>query len=98
MKSDNYKIKIFQVVSAIPKGKVMTYGQIAKKLSLKSARIVGKVLHENKDPKNIPCHRVVFADGSLSKNYAFGGIKKQKEKLQMEGVIFEKNKVNRNYL
>lgn len=42
----------------------------------------------------IPCHGVVFADGSLSKNYAFGGLKKQKEKLEKEGVIFKGNKVN----
>lgn len=79
------------IVSKIPKGKVMTYGQIAKKLKI-SPRLVGRVLHENKDPENIPCYRVIFSDGSLSKNYAFGGMKKQKKKLIKEGVKFLNNK------
>lgn len=87
-------LKIFNLVSKIPKGKVMTYGQIAKKLGIKSPRLVGRVLHQNIDPKNIPCHRVVFADGSLSYSYAFGGIKEQRENLEKEEVTFIKQKVN----
>ncbi len=87
-----YQNEVYKIVSKIPKGKVMTYGQIAKKLKI-SPRLVGSILHANKDPKNIPCHRVVFADGSLSKSYAFGGIAKQKEKLMKEEVKFIKGKV-----
>jgi O-6-methylguanine DNA methyltransferase len=83
--------KIFNYVSKIPKGKVTTYGKIAKKIGT-SARAVGKFLHKNKNPKKVPCHRVVFSDGSLSKNYAFGGIKKQKELLLKEKVKFSKDK------
>lgn len=85
--------RIYKLVSRIPKGKVMTYGQIAKKLGIKSPRFVGQVLHRNIDPKKITCHRVVFADGSLSHSYAFGGIKKQKELLKSEGIEFKGGRV-----
>lgn len=47
----------------------------------KASRMVGKVLHENPDPSQIKCHRIVFKDGSLSENFAFGGIKRHAELL-----------------
>lgn len=86
--------KVYTLVKTIPKGRVTTYGMIAKKLGFKSPRTVGKYLHVNKDPQNIPCHRVVFSDGKLSPSYAFGGCKIQKLKLEKEGVIFKNNKVD----
>jgi endonuclease-3 related protein len=79
---------VYHLVSLIPKGKVLTYGQVAKILGLKSPRVVGFLLHQNKNPEKIPCHRVVFSDGSLAKNYAFGGEKQQYLKLKKEGVKF----------
>jgi methylated-DNA-protein-cysteine methyltransferase-like protein len=91
----NRKNLIFEFVRLIPEGKVSTYGQIAQTLKIKSPRLVGQILHQNQDPKNISCHRVIFADGSLSKNYAFCGEKSQKEKLKKEGVSLLNNaKVN----
>jgi methylated-DNA-protein-cysteine methyltransferase-like protein len=99
MQSGEVFNSIYEVVKKIPKGKVGTYGQIAKQtenLTLKtqkrrikvSPRIVGFALHANPDPKNIPCHRVVKKDGSLAKGYAYGGIKAQKKRLMEEGVEF----------
>lgn len=93
MKRNNLQDRIYAVVKNIPRGKVMTYGQIAKKLGLNTPRIVGFYVHKNIDPAHIPCHRVVFHDGSLSKNYAFGGPKEQKRKLIAEGNIFQGEKV-----
>ncbi len=87
------KEKTYEVVAAIPKGNVATYGQVAR-LSETGPRVVGKYLHQNTDPKNIPCHRVVHADGSLAPAYAFGGGEKQKEILQKEGVTFKNEKVD----
>lgn len=86
--------KVYELVARIPRGNVATYGQIAKYLHVKSPRLVGKILHQNKDPQHIPCHRVVFADGRLSRAYAFGGYEKQKEKLLREGVLFKGDKVD----
>lgn len=80
--------RIYEVVKKIPQGKVMTYGQVAHKANVATPRIVGFALHVNPDEQNIPCHRVVFADGSLTKGYAFGGEGVQREKLEKEGVHF----------
>ena len=77
-------------MSSIPKGKVMTYKQIADIVKT-TPRVVGFALHANKDPKNIPCHRVIKSNGTLAKGYAFGGAEKQKELLKKEGIVFLKN-------
>jgi len=76
--------RIYQEVKKIPKGKTATYGEIAQKAGT-TPRVVGFALHKNPNPKKIPCHRVVFKNGSLSKSYAFGGAKRQKELLLKEG-------------
>ena len=80
--------KIYGEVKKIPRGKVSTYGEIARKAGT-TPRVVGFALHQNPDPKNIPCHRVVFKGGRLSPGYAFGGIDKQKYTLKKEGVNFD---------
>lgn len=91
--------KIYKVVSKIPKGRVATYKQIAGITGIKNPRLVGFYLHKNINPKIIPCHRVIRSNGSLAIGYAFGGIKKQKEILEKEGIKFERNKINlTNYL
>jgi len=82
--------KIYNLVSEIPNGKVMTYGQIAKSLNIRNSRIVGFALHVNKNPNKVPCHRVVYSDGRLAKGFAFGGESAQEEKLKNEGIFFEK--------
>lgn len=83
--------KIFNIVRSIPKGKISTYGSIAKKANIKSPRLVGQALHTNTNPQLVPCHRVVFRDGKLSKSYAFGGDKAQRMRLLSEGVVFKKS-------
>lgn len=82
--------KVYEVVKKIPKGKVMTYGQIANILGTKDARKVGFALHANKS-KEIPCHRVVNKDGRLAKNFAFDGEVEQQRRLEAEGIVFEKD-------
>ena len=79
----------------IPKGKVVTYGQIAEYLGNKKlARTVGNILHKNPDGDKYPCYKVVNSKGYLSKNYSFGGIKKQKEKLEADGILVTNYKVD----
>lgn len=84
-----FKQKVIQVVSKIPSGKTMTYGEVAQSAgSPKAARAVGNILNLHyKDcikngKKTIPCHRVVRSDGKTG-GYALGG-KKKKELLQLE--------------
>lgn len=89
-----YEACVYSTVSKIPKGFVATYGDVQRLCNLPSPRIVGRILHKNTDPAHIPCHRVVFSDGSLAPAYAFGGLITQMEKLQYEGVVFKGMKVD----
>ena len=64
---------IYDVVKHIPKGKVMTYGQVATLAgNPRWARVVGYALHVNPEPGVIPCHRVVNRDGRVAPGFAFG--------------------------
>ena len=81
------KEKVYKYLINIPKGKVVTYGQIAEYLGNKKlARVVGNILHNNPVEDKYPCYKVVDGKGNLSKHFAFGGIEKQKEKLEKEGI------------
>lgn len=82
-------LRVYEAVKNIPYGKVMSYGQVALFLGNgRMSRRVGQALHVNPDPKNIPCHRVVFRDGSLTDGFAFGGADVQRQRLEKEGVSF----------
>ena len=86
------KDHVYAILKTIPAGKVMTYGQVAERLGNKNlARTVGNILHNNPDPENIPCHRVVNAKGKVAEHYAFGGADAQRAKLEAEGIVFEQN-------
>lgn len=74
-------------VQRIPKGRVTTYGQLARAAGMKGARAVGTILHTNTDPHIIPCHRVVNREGRLAPGYAFGGPEAQRKRLMAEGVM-----------
>jgi len=88
-KDKNFNSKVvYHLVSLIPKGKVLTYGKISELLSMNSSQLVGQIIHQNKNPKKVPCHRVVFANGFLSNSYVFGGLKEQYLRLKSEGVEF----------
>ena len=76
--------KVYEVVGKIPRGKVLTYKEVAKLAGNKNAsRAVGNILNKNHNPK-IPCHRVIRSDGKLG-GYNRGA-KKKKEILKSEGV------------
>ncbi len=85
----NFKNKVHGIVERIPKGKVSTYGQVARLAgNPKAARAVGAVMKNNPDSKRIPCHRVVSSKGEMTGYTAEGGVKTKKEKLLLEGVVF----------
>lgn len=82
--------KIYEVVCAIPKGKVATYGQVATLAgNPRWSQIVGYALHSNPRPFEIPCHRVVNRFGGLASAFAFGGADTQRALLEAEGVEFD---------
>lgn len=79
--------KVYDFLLMVPFGKVITYGQIATYLGNKNlTRVVGNILHRNLDGDKYPCYKVLNARGALATNYAFGGLKAQKERLNKEGI------------
>ena len=81
------KEEVYKFLTTIPKGRVVTYSQIAEHLGNKKlARVIGNILHKNPNEQKYPCYKVVNSKGELSKNFAFGGIEKQKEKLEKDGI------------
>jgi|SRR3989344_7624106 len=79
---------IYKTIKKIPKGKVSTYGRVAKYAGISNPRVVGYALHSNKTPEAVPCHRVVNLKGALAPGYAFGGPTIQKKLLEQEGISF----------
>lgn len=82
--------RTYEMVQQIPQGRVASYGQIARMLGEpRKARFVGFAMHASPGMAGgVPCHRVVFKDGSLAPGFAFGGPDVQREMLEEEGVSF----------
>ena len=85
------------MVREIPKGKVTTYGKIAKATGI-GPRQVGQILHLNPSGEATPCHRVIRSDRTIAEGYAFGGEFKQREKLTEEGIVFVRGKVLKAFI
>lgn len=79
----NFSEKVYAVVAKIPRGKTMTYKQVAARAGNKNAaRAVGTLMAKNYNPK-IPCHRVVRSDGGVGE-YNRGGPSRKMELLMEE--------------
>ena len=82
--------QIYKVVCKIPKGRVATYGTVARLAGNPHwSRVVGYALHNNPEPVIIPCHRVVNREGRVAESFAFGGKDIQRQMLEQEGIVFE---------
>lgn len=88
--------RVYEIVRTIPKGKVMTYKDVAEKLECKAYRAVGQALRNNPYAPIVPCHRVVKSDGSLggySGKITGKKIQKKINLLKSEGIKISKNKI-----
>jgi methylated-DNA-[protein]-cysteine S-methyltransferase len=82
-----FQQRVLGVALKIPRGKVLTYGDVAKAIGKpQAARAVGQALGHNPVPIVIPCHRVLGSDGSLHGYSGGGGIQTKKWLLQLEGA------------
>ena len=85
-------IKVYRKLLQVPKGKVTTYGDLAKAVGLKNGqRFIGTIMKKNPYPTIIPCHRVVKSDGKIG-GYSYG----EKVKLKMlekEGIKIKDGKI-----
>lgn len=87
---DIFKNTVYKICRSIPKGKVVTYGQLARLAGKpKAARAVGSFMKNNPNAPIVPCHRVVASDGNLTGYSGAGGVAQKKKMLQKEGVLFK---------
>lgn len=85
---DTFSMRVYQVLSAIPKGKVATYGTVARlALAPRAARQVGGVLSRLPEGSKLPWHRVVNRFGLIS--LTGSGLIRQKKCLLAEGITFD---------
>ena len=95
--TDSPTKRIYEAVKKIPKGKVATYGQIAKMAgNERMSRAVGNALHKNPEPDKIPCYKVVNSKGELASEFVFGGRDVQAKLLEADGIEVVNNKVDLN--
>lgn len=85
-----YRERVYKIVRRIPRGRVMTYGQIAELLGEGyTARTVGFCMHSS--PDGTPWHRVINAQGKTSTGKVVLPHDKQQRLLELEGVVFNKS-------
>lgn len=91
--TDNRNERIWQVVSQIPRGKVASYGQVARLAELPGyARYVGFVMKNLPPGSKLPWHRVVNSRGTLSFAPDSSQYRRQKALLEAEGIVFIKGR------
>ena len=84
----DFQIKVWNVISKIPKGKVKTYKELARSIRRpKASRAVANACGKNPFPIKIPCHRVIRSDGKLGGYSGKGGIKTKRKLLRNEGIF-----------
>lgn len=88
----SFNERCYSMLRNVPKGKVTTYKALAKALGTKAYRAVGNAMNKNPYAPEVPCHRVVNADGAIG-GFAHGTAKKI-QMLQAEGIKLQNNKVN----
>lgn len=97
MKSESYSFfeNVYAVVRLIPKGRVTSYGAIAKYLgSGKSARMVGYAMNAaHVQIPSVPAHRVLNRNGMLTGKHHFGGSDVMQKLLEREKIKVEKDTV-----
>lgn len=94
--ADSFFANVYRAVRAIPRGRVATYGQLARWLGVpRGARAVGWALRALSPPRSatVPWHRVVAAGGRIAQR-AGAGPELQRRKLKAEGVKFRRGRVD----
>jgi len=84
--------KVYKKLLEVPKGKVTTYGELAKAVGLKNGqRTIGRIMNKNPYPVIVPCHRVIQSNGKIG-GYAWGEDVKTKM-LSKEGIKIKNGKI-----
>ncbi len=100
IKISEFARKVYGTLKQVPKGRVTTYGLLARAIGCKSPRAIGQVLKKNPFAPRVPCHRVVRSDGTIG---GFVGtregvaILRKKLLLESEGIRFRELTFNNNF-
>tara|TARA_R100001369_G_scaffold92902_1_gene141292 strand:- start:137189 stop:137530 length:342 start_codon:yes stop_codon:yes gene_type:complete len=90
----NFFERVYEVVKLIPRGKVTSYGAIARFLgAAKSARMVGWAMNKAHDLEDVPAQRVVNRLGLLTGKHHFGGTNAMQQLLENEGLTIKENQI-----
>ncbi len=91
----DFNDNVFKIVRLIPKGRVTSYGAIAKALgAAKSSRMVGRAMnHSHAEQEYVPAHRVVNRNGLLTGKHHFKTPTSMQELLEIEGVEVKEDKI-----
>jgi len=92
---DKWVKTVWQVVQGIPRGHVLTYGDVARLAGMsRAARRVSQAMRRAPRDMQLPWHRVVNAQGKISFAEDSTGYRQQKDRLEAEGVIFLNGKID----
>ena len=92
---DRWVKAVWQVVQGIPRGHVLTYGEVARLAGMsRAARRVSQAMRRAPKSMKLPWHRVVNAQGKISFPEDSSGFRRQKEMLEKEGVVFLNGKID----
>ena len=85
-KKMNLKNQIYENLKKVPKGRVITYKELASACNSRAYRYVGYCMKNNKSPEKIPCYKAVNSNGKVGNYSAKGGIKTKIKLLKKDGV------------
>ena len=92
---DRWVKSVWQVVEDIPRGHVLTYGEVARLAGMsRAARRVSQAMRRAPRSRKLPWHRVVNAAGKISFPLDSEGYRQQKKRLESEGVVFVKGRID----
>ncbi|WP_372393462.1 MGMT family protein [Xanthomonas sp. NCPPB 3582] len=95
LSGEQARLRILEVICAIPAGEVAGYGEVARRAGLPGrARLVARVLSGNEDPQ-LPWHRVLRSDGRIALPEGSAGYREQCQRLRAEGVQVMQGRVRR---
>ena len=84
-----FRLRVYLELLNVPRGETITYGELARRIGCKRPRAVGQALKNNPFAPEVPCHRVIAADGSLGGFFgekSADALARKRALLESEGV------------
>lgn len=85
-----FQKRVYLALLEVPAGTTISYGELARRIGCRSAQAVGQALKRNPFAPDVPCHRVVAADGSLG---GYNG-RRDGEQLERKRQLLEKERID----